>query len=345
MQQNPSGHFILVRPWPVSLALGLLCAVTLSGQNTVKLVGRVLTEQGQALTSGVSLRLEAEDGALVAQQTTDSSGHFEFDDVAKHRYRLSATAEGFQPLEQNLDLTQAADTSVVSLLLRAASGAKSPAGGISSLTDTSAPKRARKEHEKGIRAAHSGDLPVARTHLENAVSEYPCYARAQTALAWVLIEQHDFAPAEAALRRGIECDRGFPTAYTELAQLLNAQRRFAESEELMQKGLRYWPDQWQFHYQLGAAHLGLGQYAKAEQEFLRVQSLNPAPPPEFHVKLADLYTATGTYAKAYAEMKAYLQAEPEGHFAARIKGIMKQMESSGAVQVGDHGAQAPSANH
>ncbi len=59
--------------------------------------------------------------------------------------------------------------------------------------------------------------------------------------------------------------------------------------------------------------------------------LNSAPPPEWHVKLADLYSTLGAYGRAYEEMKAYLRADPNGPFAAKIRAIMQKMESSGAL--------------
>jgi hypothetical protein len=54
-------------------------------------------------------------------------------------------------------------------------------------------------------------------------------------------------------------------------------------------------------------------------------------PAEFHVRLADVYTKEGSYGKAYQEMQSYVHAEPNGRFAAKVKNIMQQMESSGVV--------------
>jgi len=79
------------------------------------------------------------------------------------------------------------------------------------------------------------------------------------------------------------------------------------------------------------AHYSLKQYNQAEEEYLKVQSLNPNAPAELHVKLADIYLKENAYDKAYAQRQAYLQAEPEGRFASKIKAIMRQMESSGAL--------------
>ncbi len=219
---------------------------------------------------------------------------------------------------------------------------KESAASTPALTDEQAPKTARKEYEKGSRALAARQIPEARTHLEKAVVEFPCYARALADLAVVLTEQREVQGAEAALRKAVQCDPGFPDAYTQLGQLLNAERKFAESADLLQDGLRRSPGAWQFYYQLAIAHFSLKQYSQAEEEYLKVQSINPNPPAEFHAKLADVYLKENAYDKAYAQMQAYLQAEPEGRFAAKIKGIMQQMETSGALRAPPHrGRPAP----
>jgi predicted Zn-dependent protease len=80
------------------------------------------------------------------------------------------------------------------------------------------------------------------------------------------------------------------------------------------------------------AHFGLKQYGQAEEEYLKVQSLNPNTPADVHVKLADVYLKENAYDNAYPQMQPYLQTEPEGRFATKIKAIMRQMESSGALR-------------
>jgi tetratricopeptide (TPR) repeat protein len=116
-------------------------------------------------------------------------------------------------------------------------------------------------------------------------------------------------------------------AYNGLGQLFYLEKKYQESAAILQEGLRRSPSSWQFHYQLGADHYYLREYSKAEQEYLKAESLDSAVPAEIHVKLADVYLKQSAYDKAYAEMQAYLRMEPEGRFAAEIKNIMRHMES------------------
>jgi tetratricopeptide (TPR) repeat protein len=245
---------------------------------------------------------------------------------------MTVTAEGFQTWQQDLDLGHRASQYTVRITLTPLNKVKQIPASAPALTDEQAPETARKEYEKGSRALAARQLDEARTHLEKALSEFPCYARAQTDLAVVLTERRELPGAEAALRQAVQCDSGFPDAYTQLGQLLNAEKKFAESADLLQDGSRRSPGAWQFYYRLAMAHFGLKQYSQAEEEYLKVQSLNPNAPADLHVKLADVYLKENAYDRAYAQMQAYLQAEPEGQFSAKVKAIMRQMESSGALR-------------
>ena len=298
-------------------------------QNEV-LSGRVVTDSGQTIRFGVTITLETDSGERVAQTPANSDGRFEINFLRKMRYRLTVTAEGFETWQQEVDLAFGAGQTILRITLTPSNKVKESTAA-ATLTDDQAPKSARKEYEKGSRALAARELPEARTHLEKALSEFPCYARAQADLAVVLTERHELQAAEAALRKAMQCDPGFPDAYTQLGQLLNAEKKFTESVDLLQDGLRRSPGTWQLYYQQAIAHYGLKQYSQAEEEYLKVQSLNPNPPADLHVKLADVYLKENAYGKAYAEMQAYLQAEPEGRFASKIKAIMRQMESSGAL--------------
>ena len=243
-------------------------------QNEV-LSGRVVTDSGQTIRSGVAITLETNSGERVAQTPTNSDGRFEFHFLRKMRYRLTVTAEGFETWQQEIDLAFGAGQTIHRITLTPSNKVKETTAA-AALTDDQAPKSARKEYEKGSRALAARELPEARTHLEKALSEFPCYARAQTDLAVVLTERRELAGAEAALRKAIQCDPGFPDAYTQLGQLLNAEKKIAESADLLQDGLRRSPGAWQFYYQLAIAHYGLKQYSQAEEEYLRSNPQTPA---------------------------------------------------------------------
>ena len=313
----------------------LLLAVTpVLAQQEVDLRGRVRTSQGVVLSSGAVARLETDEHELVAEQPVNTGGEFYFQHIPKRQYILTVTAEGFETYQQALDLAVTAGTYIVTVTMSPPRNTPHAKPLPPALSDSQAPKEARREYEKGEKALASNNLGEARTHLAKAVELYPCYARAQTDLGVVYSAQQVYKEAEAALRKSLACDPGYVDAYVELGQLLNAEKRFDEALPLLAQGERLSPDSWQFYFESGVAQYGLKHYSAAESQYLKVQSLNTSPPPELSVKLADVYLKEDAFDKAYAKMQEYLKADPQGRFAPRIREIMKQMESAGVVARG-----------
>lgn len=298
------------------------------GGGTVRIEGRVYAERGQNI-SNARVHLQSEEGDELFSTAVTPAGRYEISGLRRATYQITATADGYETYQETIDLTRSGSHLIVDIVLSPKLGG--PAGPPPSLTDASAPRAARKEYEKGAKALAANRIPEARSHFAKAVEEYPCYARAETALALFFIADHEVVEAEAALKKSIQCDAGFLSASLKLGELYNLERKFPDSVRVLEDGARRDPGLSTFHYQLGAAYYGAGDNARAEEEYLRAEQLTPPPPAEIHVKLADVYSREKAYGKAYAEMQAYLRAEPTGQFAARVRKVMQQMESSGAV--------------
>jgi tetratricopeptide (TPR) repeat protein len=305
-----------------------------TGQSGRDIVGQVRTTAGGPLPLDITVFLEEAEGGVVAQQFVGTDGKFEFDHLKKNSYRLVVTAKGFQMVSQEIDMNYEASRFPAVYLSPLVKKSTSPTLPTETATDLAAPRKARKEYEKGARALQSGNLEEARHHLERAVAEDPCYARAETTLGVTLAMQHELALAESAFNKSIKCDGMFLEAYLQQAILLNAQRKFRDSEATLRQGLRRFPDDWQLHYQLGTAEDGMAEYEAAEGDYLRAQSANPAVPPEFHLRLAKVYLNLKKYDKAHAEMETYLQLDPSSRVAEQTRRVMRQMETSGVVSSG-----------
>ncbi len=318
---------------PLSLLFGIPSPPRVSGQQAqqMTIVGQIRTEWDRVIPSGVTVRVEGFDGRRITEQAVDATGLFEISGLRRETYRLTVDAEGFYPVQEVLTLKEVSGhIARLRFVLTARTGVVlSRAEPIPALTDLSAPRKARKAFEKGMRALGEKDLTGAQSHFEKAVHLFPCYARAQTKLGLILSARHDLAGGETALRQAISCDRDFPDAYLALTQLLIVEKKYVEGAATVEEGVRRFPGAWEFYDQLATAHYNLKEYGKAEQEWLKVRSLNPAPPAELHVKFAAVYFRQGAGAKAVVEMQAYLRAEPAGRFAAQVKKLVEQLDRAG----------------
>lgn len=66
---------------------------------------------------------------------------------------------------------------------------------------------------------------------------------------------------------------------------------------------------------------------KAEQEYLKAESLSNAVPAEVHLRLADAYLQQKEYEQAYAEMQTYLKIAPDGPLASQTRSLLPQIDS------------------
>lgn len=293
--------------------------------------GRVQAVNGRAIATTVTLKLVTVAGEVVAETAASTDGQFEFSSLPHIAYVLTVSAEGFETTQQVADLGRSGGKITLNIILQPAPKAPPPIVASETLTDGQAPKTARKEFEKGEQALAKKDFNGARGHFDKAAKEFPCYARAQTELATILAAQGQNAEAETALKKALECDPGYADPYLQLGMVYNSEKHFQESIAEFTEGIRHAPSAWQFYYQMAVAHYGLNQFHDAEQDLLKARSFAPPVQDDVQVKLADVYLKEGQYDKAYAEMQASLAANPQGRFAKKIKDIMHQMESSGAV--------------
>ena len=322
-----------------SVASCVLISEVATAQQGVSLRGRITTKDGVVIPMGVTVTLETSEGMPVDKRPADASGQFWFEGLRVTDYKLTVSCDGFETNTQEVNMGDGRDRTNLNVYLNPLNSikvAKSPA----LLSDESASKTSVKKFEKGESALRKKNYPEARKFFEQALADTPCYARALDELALVDAKDNRLSEAEGHFQQAIRCDGALLDSYSELAQLYNTQKKYAQSEAVLEQAIQRSPETWQFYYQLGEDHYHLGLYRKAEQEYLKAESLNASVPSEIHVKLADVYLKQSAYDKAYAEMQDYVTAEPGGRLAPKLKGVMRQMESD-HILTAAHPAGAP----
>lgn len=294
--------------------------------------GQIITLDNAPIPPDVTVRLEAAEASYLNQTYVDTNGRFRFDNLNQGLYRLLVTARGYKTVTQTVDMGWLASRQARILLVpEVKARLSSSSSSTVTASDLSAPKTAKKEFDKGLQDLENGNFGGAQKHLEKAVAEHPCFARAHTMLGMTLSMKGQFEDSEAAFNKSIDCDSGFVEGYIQYAKVLTTQNKYQASVATIQKGLRHFPNEWLLHYQLGIAMDGFGDYATAKDALLKAQSLNPEVPPEFHLRIADVYLNLQKYEEAHAEMASYLRAAPRGNYSEPTRKIMRQLEKSGMV--------------
>jgi len=332
-QANKSRFFVPKQSFLICLiSLVLIAGNVLADGNTFKISGRVLTEDGLPAPNGTVVRLENQQGALVAQRPVDTDGGFVFDSLAKGTYHLTASAKGFNPAEKDIDQRYwISDVFVRLTLTQGQIRIRETKPGMVLQADNIIPKTAKKTYEKGKKAYKSGDLPRAEEYYEQAVKEHACYPEAQVELSIVAGMRHEYEKTESALRTIVSCAPNYLPAYFRLAYLLNAEKRYHESVDVLNQALGRAPASWELHHELAVAQAGLGNYLAAEKEYREILSLTKDPPPRIHAELANVFLEQDKYSDAYQEMQAYLKAAPKGDLAPSVRKSMQEMKSAGVI--------------
>ncbi len=298
----------------------------------VTITGQVQAQNGQPITTGATATLVSSRGGQVGSRPVDARGGFEFDAVPNGMYELTVTADNFQTYHQTIDESYGVPSYyTANVTLTPTASRKIPAAVLPTLTDEAAPKTARNEFSQGDKALKKQDLRKARLHLEKAVEEYPCYARAHAALAEIDVADQKPDSAEASLKKAIQCDGNFLDSFYVLAQLYITENKFLDSESILRQGLRISPSAWPLLYQMGRTHIGMEKYQEALRDFEEAESIHPDMPAVFHAQFGNAYMATGEYDKALAEFDTYLRLDPNGRFASSARKTSETLRSRGVT--------------
>ncbi len=310
----------------MTISTFLIVGEIASAQTLLTLRGRVTTQDGVVIPTGVTVSLVTDEGMAVGQQTTDTNGQFSFEGLRVMNYKLTVTCKGFETYTRDIQLGFGANLYNVNVFLNPLNVREvlKPAP---LLSDQSASKKAVKNFEKGERAFQKKKLSDAQQYFEKAVADSPCYARAWGELALVDIEQKLLKDAEGYFLKAMNCDGQFLDAYSGLAQLYKDEMRYSEAESVLQLGIQRSPGTWQFYDRLGLLHYAMKEYKKSEDDFLQALTINPAAPPDVVAHLANAYLKEARYDMAYIQMMKYMRAAPHGRFAPSIKRVVKIMET------------------
>jgi TolB-like protein/Tfp pilus assembly protein PilF len=124
-------------------------------------------------------------------------------------------------------------------------------------------------------APASETLPKAKAAASQALSLDPDLAQAHAALALVHNAEWQWQDAEKELRRAIEINPGFATAYQRLAMNRTVHGRFGEAAALLERAQTLEPLDWMLIYNLGENAYYARDYDGAIKRALELQPLVP----------------------------------------------------------------------
>lgn len=287
--------------------------------------GSVREAEGNRPLEFVQVDLYTLRAGVVASATTNSNGNFAFSDVPPGTYYLVVEEKGYEPLQEELNLSR--QPLGIQLSLRPAGLLdRVPVGDIVSKRELLIPRRAREAMERGMSLLHGkSDYRGSLAQFQRAVREYPEYYEAYAQMGVAYMNLGESAQSEKMLRTSIEMsEHGYADALFTLAAVYSAEKRFAEAEPLAREAVKIAPNSWPANHELARALHGLDQGLAAEasaQQALRAEPGNQ----QTLLLLANIYLRTRNYTALIKTLNTYLELAPDGPAAEQARQMRDQV--------------------
>jgi cytochrome c-type biogenesis protein CcmH/NrfG len=303
--------------------------------NNAQIQVQVRNPDGTAGPRGVQIMLEWEQGGMVDESQTDSSGKCRFVPPAPAVYIVRAKMPGYQETSERVDL-QSIQTGFANLVLKpipVQAPPEPPNDGLGpavSASDLSVPDVARKEFEKGQKSLQNHDLDSGVSHLKKAIQLHDAFPEAYTMLGTAYLEKSDFKDAQVVFEKAIQLDPKSGGAYLGLGAAFNQTKNYQEADKALTRGVELSPDDPRGHYELAKTYWALGRWQDAEPHAAKAAQLQPDLAPVY-VLLGNIMLRKREPQGALQNYKEYLRRAPDGPMAGSAREMVKKLEQTLAV--------------
>ena len=297
-----------------------------AAQSTGMVRGVVKDMQGQPVENA-KVTIEADGTSRHFETKSNKKGEFIQIGLMSGRYKVTAEKDKVvsNVAEVSVSVSRPAEANLI-LGAAAALGASKEA----------AAKNAelKKTFEEGVAASRAGNHDDAIAKFKAAAdvnpSCYDCYYN----IAYSASQKKDYAAAEAAYKKAIEIKPDYAEAYSGLANVYNATRKFDEAATASAKAMELTSaggggagagagggGNADALYNQGVILWNGGKVADAKKQFEAAIAANPNHA-EAHYQLGMALVNEGNLPAAGTEFETYLKLAPEGPNAATAKGIL-----------------------
>src|SRR6266576_2060133 len=132
--------------------------------------GQVNAAETKEPVRDIPIRLERFSGGIIDQVATDSRGRFRFTNLQRGYYKVIVNASGYDPAQQDADLTFLFKTYLVFTLVANKPASLSTLTGPGEVIDARIPAEAREAFAQGKAALSKKSYPEAIAHLQKAIA-------------------------------------------------------------------------------------------------------------------------------------------------------------------------------
>ncbi|HEY4581152.1 MAG TPA: tetratricopeptide repeat protein [Candidatus Acidoferrales bacterium] len=288
------------------------------GATLYSIEGNVLPPDTRSPVGQARVTLSDMKGRHLGTQVTDDEGMFAFYDLPVGVYTVNVTHALHEEANERVEVTVTALRDVRVVMRSHGVKPNLPGNATLAVWAQRIPAEARKEYEAGVKEMQSGDRKKSIEHFEAAISLYPEYAAAYSAMGTARLRLEQRKEAVAAFESALKIDENLLDANLGLGALHSAEKRYAEAEKYLLRARLVKPDEWRILYELGSVYSNLGNWAGAEENLGRAKALH-AELPRIHLLLLNALTRQEKYKESLAAMEEFLRRFPLDPFAAQVR--------------------------
>lgn len=313
-------------PVAAQISSGELGSTGIGRRGRYSISGSVREADGDRPLESVEVKLWTLSAGGTATTVTGSNGNFNFSDVSSGTYYLVVEEQGYQRVQEEVNISGRPAIGVQLTLKRETPFDKVGDGVTVSTRELAIPRRAREAMERGLSLAHDkSDYKGSIVQFQRALQEYPDYYEAYMQMGLAYLKMSDAAKSEEMLLKSIDMSkRKYPDALFTLAFAYSNQKRFADAEPLAREAVKLSPTTWDTNLEMARALHGLDRSAEAEPFALAAERIHPDDPP-IHLMLANIHLKLRNYTALVGDLDSYLQLSPNGPEANQARQMRQQV--------------------
>ncbi len=190
------------------------------------------------------------------------------------------------------------------------------------------PGKARKEYDAACGAIKDSKFDSAEAHLRKAVQQEPKYATAWVTLGQVLAARQQIPEARDACSHAVTADAGYVPSYLCLADAAARTQQWDDTLKFSRQALDLDPTDDPIAYDYtAAAYLNLHKLAEAERSGLKAVEIDKSnSDPRIHFLLAQIYEAKGDAANEAVQLREYLKFAGDASDASMVKQYLAELQ-------------------
>jgi tetratricopeptide (TPR) repeat protein len=270
----------------------------------------------------VRVDVKALTGGGIATTFTDSSGRFEAPAQGSGSVVVTVQEQGYEPVEQRVDLKYDGGTSGVFITLHKLRRTPVDAQGYTvSVHDLKVPGKARHEFDKGVERLQKKDAEGSLDHFKEATNAFPNYYEAYYQIGLANLELRRGNEAEQALQRSIDLSGGgYAEPQFALGAMLCDRQAYSDAERVLRRAIDVDGNSWKGHLFLGQALFGQNRLADAEKS-VREVLLRRSDVPSAFILLANIHIRRQEYILGIKDLDTFLNLKPEGPTSDQARAV------------------------